>query len=479
MSKKTGTHVLESPALALTLMAAFWAAAVFLILRANGTCGEGDSIGHYQYARYAPIHPALFFHHWAKPLFVLLASPFAQLGFTGIKIFNVLASALTIFLTWQTALLLKIKRNALAVLFMILSPALITHSLSGLTEPLFALVLIASVFLYLKNKYILSILLISFLPFVRSEGLMICGVFALLLLIERRFFLVPLLAAGHVVYSVAGYKIHGTLFWVFTKIPYARLSSAYGKGTWGHFFVHLPQIIGIPLCGLLILGLIALIISLVKRVSVLDNIREWLLIYGCFLVYFFAHVVFWGLGIFNSFGLMRVLIGILPLMCLIELRGFNLIDIFPSPKVKMAFLVIGLFCIIVFPFAKSEYAWHYKRDFCLTVSQQTKLELFNYVQQNFPDYKLRNYYLDATYLDDLLDVDPFDKKVSKFTWEAYQSPPDNKSLLMWDDWDSKVEMNLPLTAVTGNPNWAQVKEFSGKEDWGVTRTIILFKSTVK
>ena len=477
--KKSEAAILASSVLSILLLLIFATAGVVLIFTAPGTCGEGDSIGHYQYARFAPLHPELFFHHWAKPLFVLLASPFAQFGFTGIKFFNLLAATLAVFLTWQTAVLLKIKRTALVALFMIFSPALIIHTLSGLTEPLFALVLITSIFLYLKEKYTLSILLISFLPFVRSEGLIICGVFGLLLLLEKRFLLLPLLLAGHVVYSIAGYKIHGSLFWVFTKIPYARLSSAYGKGTWSHFFVHLPEIIGIPLCILLVLGIIVLAIDVAKKHDFKDSLREWLLIYGCFITYFFAHVAFWALGIFNSFGLMRVLIGVLPLMCLIELRGFNLIDHVVQPKIKAAIIGVGLFCIAVFPFTKSEYAWHYMRDFSLTPSQLSKVDLVNYIKQSFPDYKTRNYYFDASYIADLLDIDCFDKRVSKFTWEAYQSPPDNKSLLMWDDWDSKVEMNLPLNAVTGNPNWAQEKEFATKDQWGTPRTIILFRSTVK
>ena len=58
----------------------------------NGTGDDGDSIFHFLYAKYALTHPELFLHHWAKPVFVFLASPFAQFGFMGIKTFNVLLS---------------------------------------------------------------------------------------------------------------------------------------------------------------------------------------------------------------------------------------------------------------------------------------------------------------------------------------------------------------------------------------------------
>ena len=44
----------------------FLCAGVALAFIANGTCDEGDSVMHYQYARWAPFHSKLFFDHWAK-----------------------------------------------------------------------------------------------------------------------------------------------------------------------------------------------------------------------------------------------------------------------------------------------------------------------------------------------------------------------------------------------------------------------------
>ena len=48
-------------------------AAAFTIFYFNGTGDSGDSPMHYLFAKYAPKHPELYFDHWAKPLFVLLA----------------------------------------------------------------------------------------------------------------------------------------------------------------------------------------------------------------------------------------------------------------------------------------------------------------------------------------------------------------------------------------------------------------------
>ncbi len=70
----------------------YWVISIFIVFYFNGTGNEADSINHFLYAHYAPPHPELYLNHWAKPLFTLLASPFAQFGFIGIKLFNILCA---------------------------------------------------------------------------------------------------------------------------------------------------------------------------------------------------------------------------------------------------------------------------------------------------------------------------------------------------------------------------------------------------
>lgn len=45
---------------------------------------------------------------WGKPVFTLLAAPFAYWGFTGIKLFNVALATATLWLTYRSACLLNI-----------------------------------------------------------------------------------------------------------------------------------------------------------------------------------------------------------------------------------------------------------------------------------------------------------------------------------------------------------------------------------
>ena len=72
------------------IMGAWFIVLCLVAIFTNGTGDAGDSVQHYLFSKSAFKHPELFLDHWAKPIFVLLSAPFAQLGFVGMKIFNCL-----------------------------------------------------------------------------------------------------------------------------------------------------------------------------------------------------------------------------------------------------------------------------------------------------------------------------------------------------------------------------------------------------
>ena len=131
----------------------------------DGTGDSGDSVTHYLFARYAFIHPTNFIDHWAKPVFVLVASGFAQFGFMGVKLMNVAIAICTAFFIFRIALKLEIKNAILAPVFLFAFPLYTISIFSGLTEPLFGLMLTLSIWLVLNNKLTAGLILISFLPF--------------------------------------------------------------------------------------------------------------------------------------------------------------------------------------------------------------------------------------------------------------------------------------------------------------------------
>ena len=160
----------------------YFAAMCALAFLTNGTGDEGDSVSHYLFAKYAFKHTANFLDHWAKPMYVLIAAPFTQLGVVGVKLMNIGLSTLSAWFSYKIAKIFALPNAVIALLFVMLAPMHIYLTLSGLTEPLFAFWLIAAVFMAVRGQVTASVIWVSFLPFVRSEGLVILCVYFLYLL---------------------------------------------------------------------------------------------------------------------------------------------------------------------------------------------------------------------------------------------------------------------------------------------------------
>ena len=441
------------------------ALAAWTIIYFDGTGDTGDSVSHYLFAKYAPKHPELYFDHWAKPVFVLLASPFAQFGFTGMKIVNSCVVLLTIFTTYHIAKTLKF-RNAIIVSFILIcTPLYFTLTFSGLTEPLFALVVSISILLLLKDKYVAASILISFLPFIRSEGLIFIGIFAIYFAFKCKWKMLPFLVVGHLIYSFLGYFIHHDLLWVIREIPYAHLDSIYGNGTLFHFSEKLYYLLGLPIYFLFVVGLIAIYWDAIKKKS---NLNEQVLLALGFLTFFIAHSLFWFLGIFGSMGLLRVFICVMPIIALVALKGYNFITetVFGQSKLPQLILkALLIISVIIFPFTTNKAALNFNRDF--SISQEQLL-----VQQ-MADFSIKNYGTKQTYVcahpyfSLALDIDPFDKTKMADWNESNLLNLQSGSLLIWDSHFALIDLGVTKQIIDSDSSFVNIYNASkinqGKE----------------
>lgn len=361
------THMQRNTLRYILLVYAFFSC--LTIISFDGTAGTGDTVTHFLFAKYAFRYPVFYFDHWAKPVFTLLASPFAQFGFTGIKVFNALVTFFTLYFTYRCAVLLNIKYAVLPVVFCILMPSYYILTFSGLTEPLFALFLSVGVYFLLQEKYLLSAIWVSFMPFVRSEGLIIIMAFVCFFAVKKKWKLLPFFISGHAIYGLAGAVFHKDILWVIHKMPYRTLEHVYGKGSLFHYVDQLIYIVGIPIYGLMAISLIYYIVSLYRKKM---NLNE-LFIPFTFLAFFVAHSLFWYFGIFASMGLKRVLVGVVPLMGIMAYHGYHFIMQFLykfSRKVQQ-FLGYGiLLYVFVFPFTPNPAAINFKQSMYLDASQE-------------------------------------------------------------------------------------------------------------
>lgn len=423
----------------------------------------GDSIVHYFFAHYAFQEPILYFDHWAKPFFTLLASPFAQFGFEGLKLFNGITGLLSAWIAYLISKKLDLKYAWLAIICVFFSPTYFVELFSGYTEPLFGLVLIASIYLILVQRPLYSAVLVSFLPFVRSEGLVIIMVFTLFFLIRKNFKAIVLLPAGHLLYSFAGLLAGKKFFWVFSEIPYS-VSSVYGKGNFTHYPQQLLITLGVPIFLLFIIGIVSLLANMVtKKIQPFSSnklLEVRLLIFGSFLAFFLFHSLSWGFGLFGSMGMSRVLNAMVPLLSIISVIGFNL---FNDWKVKGKLLLPTLVYIpligylLIFPFLHNPASINWEKELCRSPEMILMHTIADNIKTQYPGKFL---YYSNPYLSYSLNINPFDqsKHLCITDWQKQKVLKSN-SLIIWDNWFSKVEERTDSTLLFQNTKLKLVNRF--------------------
>lgn len=417
---------------------------IVLTITNEGTGGNGDSVLHYLYARYSWVDTQLFFNHWAKPFFTFVSSIFAQFGFMGIKLMNVIISLFTIYLSYLCARELKFKYAHLIFIPLYFSPIYFEVMYSGLTEPLSALLIISFLYLWLKKYEWSALLLISFLPFVRSEGLVVLIVVLFFLLWKKRFLLLPSLLFGHLAVAIAGWVYYKDLLWVVNKIPYATMSSVYGQGNYTHFFNQLYFCLGLLTYIFLIIGFLNQVISyLFKRDNKQYADERFFLVSGIFAAFFTAHTLFWALGIFNSMGLTRVFVTVLPLVALTVIYAFEIIAVRFKKASTILFPEVISVLIIILSFSNNKSSINYKKNLSLDESQQLlKNKVVPYLKENYPTriylsadpslalFSNRNYFDDNEFLS-LYDFD-------------LKNITDTNIVFIYDPWFAKTEARISI-----------------------------------
>jgi hypothetical protein len=169
--------------------------------------------------------------------------------------------------------------------------------------------------------------MLSFLPFVRSEGVIILPLFGVVYVIKRKPWTVLLLITGTLSYSVAGGLVLGDFLWLVRDFPYMGARDIYGSGRLGHYLWNLGWIWGYPISGLVFLGCLS-VVKDVRPLRGLDfnRIVEIFLIVGVAVSYILGHSLAWYLGVGSSFGMLRYMIGIVPLTAILCVRGLDLLE---------------------------------------------------------------------------------------------------------------------------------------------------------
>ncbi|WP_019947524.1 hypothetical protein [Hymenobacter aerophilus] len=433
----------------------------------RGTFDSGDSIYHFQFAQYAFKHPHNLMESWSKPLVVALMAGPAQLGLRGVMVLQCLLVAAAAALAYRAARELRLPWPWLAIAACYAAPDYFLMQFSGLTEPLFSLLLVAGVTLALVRRPALGAAVLSWLPMARSEGFLLLGVYGLYLLLSRQWRALPWLGLGFGFYGLLGLAVYHDFFWLLTQnaYPLYNLNYAFARGNnhASHFLLGLADTFGWVQFGLFWLGALAVAAGLARPVWRHRQPRllaETVLVYGSIVVFIGAHTIFWVYGIFGSIGLVRVLCSLMPLLSLVVLRGVQLLaDLVPAPRRRL--LRLGLLAAIVwFPFSGSRVGLRWQRDFGQAADQQVLDAAARWVRQQPRQPPLVVY--SHPYAATALGLDPFAANRVRFVSLLDSNwPLPAGALLVWDEWYATVEDRTPFELLAQNPayriRWQQTQ----------------------
>ncbi len=441
---------------------------VFTWIAANSSrlAGGEDGVMHHLFARYVPQHPSNLLDHWAKPLYVLLSVPFAQFGMMGSLFFNVLLASLTSWLLYRTAKNLCLSNPWLAPILLFSSTMYFYCVPSGITEILFGFLLTWAFYESSRKNYMLAAIIVSFLPFARSEGNGIIFLFFLAFLQLRQWKVVPLLAVGTVVYSIAGSFYYDDLFWVWNQHPYGDASGIYGHGDWKHFISRKNEIWGMPLYILWILGTVFIGIELLKyftkRKALHDALAIWVfMIFGSYFLYLVGHTIVWARGISGSLGLTRVMAAVMPACALMATYAMDRIVFQFNPKLKI--VTKGLPVLLAFVALFSTWKLNHP-PFHGDLEKQELMQAGEWFRDSefFADRE-RIYYFAPTVAESFR-IDPFNPAqrgdLSEIQWN--RDIPSG-SIIVWDAHFGPNECHVPIDTLLQRPELELIYHQKPKE----------------
>lgn len=443
----------------------------FLFFQSEGIEGGQDSWKHFIDSKYALKHPSLLLDQWNKPVFTWTTLFICQMGMPAMVIFNLLC---VLFSGVLLALALQKKQidNAwLVIPFLAFCPIVLGNVVSCLTEPLNILLLSIVLYLLITDRYKWAVIIASFLPYVRTEGFVICGAIVLFILYKRQFKLLLWLSIGSIVMDIAGFALTGEPFWIITSNPYLKFEQEgqFDPGSGGllYYVNQARALFGLPLLILFVLANLWCVWLLIKKraMTTMPMIVVVLLI---FWFYFGAHTMIYYLGILGSHGLVRVMAVIGPCMAVGALYAFNnILRLMPeSGLTKWILPCFITLAVMHVGYKENKYAKPYhpteatvKKDKTLTNFEAAKTWIIaNNLQSRTIIHQLPAFNV-------WLDKDPYDVKSSYYIWSI--NKPDDWAakgvIVVWDGFYSTREGNMPLDWLMTNPNYKLLHSIEGYE----------------
>jgi len=176
------------------------------------------------------------------------------------------------------------------------------------------------------------------------------------------------------------------------------------------------------------------------------------------------------------------MIGVLPLLALIALRGFNWFLSFAKPSYQRYLAAAILIALFVLPFMGRK-TWS-AASFGLKPDQLAQNKLYNYIKVQYPNYQNYYYYYAAPYVS-LLFTQNFDQHSTNNPLpnthlsinKALEANNQHPAFVIWEDWYAPTENKVTLDQLsTDTSHWQMLKTFEEKAEKNRVRKTVLFVS---
>ena len=469
------TQITEKARLLISLSLAFFLL-LMLFLQSNGLVEGGqDSYNHFLISKFAFKYPHLLLDQWGKPIYTILAHPFNVISLSAGVWFNIGCVLLAGIFSALAAGKLGISNYWISFWLVIFTPISLGNTLSTLTEPLNMLFLSAGFYLWLSNKKVATVVLFSFLPWIRTEGFVMLVPFLVYLIWQKHYKLLPLLLSATLLFNLLGWWQTGEPFWFITNNPYFLVESeaerfSPGPGSFLYYIKANSTIFGN------ILGFIGCIGAvLIGYFYLLKNRTElrfsfWV-ICGIFVAYYFAHSFIMWKGMMGTHGMTRVMMVIVP--CIAICFNFLISEVFnkigsKSKPIALAAVVILIMANTFSSYKAVGYPTHFWNINKISVKQIDNFENLTRAHDLIEEkgWENRVIYHQIPIYNALYNKDPFAKPLSK-EWKTENIwsidhennwAPKN-SILLWDGYHAQREGNMLYSQIMEMNDYRLIQSF--------------------
>jgi hypothetical protein len=452
----------------------------FFLLLFNGDSFVGaDNLNHFLIARYSFKYPGLFLDLSGNPVYSTLLAPFTLLGYNTAKAFNLIVAILTLVLTAKLSNKLFKGSSNYVIILTAFSPVYFFLMITCFPEVLFSFFTVGAVYLFWKNKFYSSAILLSFIPFICFKGVLLFPVFAIAYLMKRNYWPIMFLGLGMVFYTLIGFFAFGDWLWIVHKFPSSVELRVFESGSLFHLIKNSSFIFGIPFLVLFLLGFIYWLSQIIRDFSLRnEKVVFFFLISGSWLVYFVANGYLLWTGDDRSLGFIHLFGAVIPLAALTAVKGIQFI----SEKIKDKRIFTG----IILLFAITQVFLIFKL-YDLPKKASPIAELINkstkYIKQ--ADFTGKVYCFDPEIIFQL-GIDPYDRSKCNLGIKDITQPSNSMEwgdLLVWDANFGPKDGNVRLENIEKDPCLKKMESFCPPEKikgmGGYDYSVQIYKKSVR